>query len=560
MDDPKRKNVASTQYENTIQSHSLTPFANVQKKPMNHRQLSIQLRCTLCILFCLFSLSVSGSRAENHQSLHDVYLANSEHELHVFRIYGKKPGKTIMLIGGIQGDEPGGYLTADLYADINLLQGNLIVVPRANFYSILLNQRDGQTGDMNRKFAEKDDKAKNTEQEIVSILKKLIGEADCLLNLHEGSGFFSPDRISDIENPDRFGQSIIFDTQTYFDKNSQRTIDLEDLATRVINRVNPQIENKRYHFKLNNHKTTSNNTKHIEQRKSASYYALTQANIPAFGVETSKSIRSNSEKVSLQKLVINAFMEEFGIIPDTPGLHHEKTELAYVLIKVNGGLPYAVPNGSKIMVESGDEVIVTDIIANLDRGLAADFLDMGSYNDTKLPFRIAKPTKVLIRKDAETCGWVDITIKTDAPDMTNRPVVAVPLQPEHPNTRPEPSSSTNLKPPISLDQLHAEKLLLVVDGQLVFILEGEEIAVPKDKAIILKGVQSNISRLDNQIFANLRGFAPPKSTNNGNDINYSVYPEQNLWVRYSENKAGVRYPIDTTYKDKQIGRFWIRLE
>lgn len=561
MVDPKRNNVASTQHETTILTYTKIQTSDLQQTQMIHSKPTLQLRCILSILFCLLSFSVIDSNAAIHQSLHDVYLANTEHELHVFRIYGKKPGKTIMLIGGIQGDEPGGYLTADLYADINLLQGNLIVVPRANFYSILLNQRDGQTGDMNRKFGDKEDKKKNTEQEIVSILKKLIGEADCLLNLHEGSGFFNPAWINDMENPGRYGQSIIFDAQTYFDENSQQTIDLADLALRVINRVNPQIENKRYHFKLNNHDTTSNSTKHIEQRKSASYYALTQAIIPAFGVETSKSIKSNSEKVGLQKLVVNSFMEEFEIIPDSPGLHQEKTELAYVLIKVNGGIPYAVPNGSKIMVESGDEVIVTDIIANLDRGLAADFLDMGSYNDTKLPFRIAQATKVVIRKDAETCGWVDITVNSDVPNVPDKPeAVAVSLQQGSKDLQSEPTPPPISKPSISLDQLRAEKLILNVDGQLVFISEGEEIAIPKDKALVIKGVQSNISLLDNQIFANLKGFAPPKNTNDGNDINYSVYPEQDLWVRYSENKAGVRYPIDTTYKDKEIGRFWIRLE
>ena len=43
-----------------------------------------------------------------------------------------------MLIGGIQGNEPGGFLSADLYADMSLEKGNLIVVPRANFNSIIL--------------------------------------------------------------------------------------------------------------------------------------------------------------------------------------------------------------------------------------------------------------------------------------------------------------------------------------------------------------------------------------------------------------------------------------
>ena len=38
----------------------------------------------------------------------EIFLRNTDHELHVYRIFGEKPGKTIMLIGGIQGDEPGG--------------------------------------------------------------------------------------------------------------------------------------------------------------------------------------------------------------------------------------------------------------------------------------------------------------------------------------------------------------------------------------------------------------------------------------------------------------------
>ena len=517
-----------------------------------------RLRRTLFfIVAASFCLAAPVYTAE-HQSLHDVYLANTEHELHVFRIYGKKPGKTIMVIGGIQGDEPGGYLTADLYADITLKQGNLIVVPRANFYSILLNQRNGLTGDMNRKFGDKDKDHKNLEQEIVSILKGLIGEADCLLNLHEGSGYYSDEWINEMENPQRFGQSIIFDADTYITGDGVETINLEKLALRVIDRVNPQIENPRYRFKANNHNTVSDESPHLEQRNSASYYALTQTGIPAFGIETSKSIRSNSEKVNLQKLVVNSFMAEFNIIPESPGLLLEKTELDYVLVQVNNNLPYAVTNGSEITVSAGDEVVITDIIANFTRGLAADFENMGSYNDTKLPFRIAQATKVLIRKDAETCGWVDIKIKSELPAQKTEkqsgvsPVAVVKTQ------QPSPGISSPGKPiPV---ELHAEKLLVNLNGQFMIITEGEELIVPRDKPLIIKGVQTNVSLLDKSIQANLKGFAPPKSNNDGNDINFAVYPEQDLWKRYSENKKGLRYPVNATYKDKNIGTFWIRLE
>ena len=108
-------------------------------------------------------------------------------ETTVYNLDGKEKGKTMLLIGGIQGDEPGGFLSADLYVDMSLSKGNLIVVPRANFQSILLNKRQ-ENVDMNRKFA--DDVSESYETKVVGILKRLISESDILLNLHDGSGFY----------------------------------------------------------------------------------------------------------------------------------------------------------------------------------------------------------------------------------------------------------------------------------------------------------------------------------------------------------------------------------
>ncbi|MFT5728511.1 MAG: hypothetical protein ACI8PB_002665 [Desulforhopalus sp.] len=106
----------------------------------------------------------------------------------------------------------------------------------------------------------------------------------------------------------------------------------------------------------------------------------------------------------------------------------------------------------------------------------------------------------------------------------------------------------------------AETLLINLSGQFIAIAEGEELTVPRDRPLIIKGVQSNIPLLYQSILANLKGFAPPKSQNDGNDINFAVYPEQDLWKRYSEDKKGLRYPVNAMYKDKHIGTFWIRLE
>jgi len=487
-------------------------------------------------LFIFFLLTtVIFHPSARAQIIHEVFLPNTDHELNVYRIFGEEPGKTIMLIGGIQGDEPGSYLTADLYADIHLKKGNLIVVPRANFYSILLSSREGLTGDMNRKFGENGNIKKSLDEEIVIVLKHLIAESDLLLNLHEGSGFYSPVWISDLENPKRYGQSIIYDAEIYPLQDDQGKLNLGGLARSVIEKVNSQIENKRYYFRPNNHDTASDKTIHPEQRLSATYYALTQARIPAFGVETSKTIKEIETKISLHKLVINTFMEQLGIELDTPGLNLTKPKLDYLLIKINDGHSYAMPHGSTLKIEPGDEILITDIIANYTRGMIADIDGLGKRNDTHIPFRISKNTRVIVRKDSEECGWVDLNIgaKDEKP-----PVIVASLDPS---------------------QMKAEELVININDTIQTLSVGSTLQIEKDSRLILKGIRTNIPHLDSEVLINFKGFAPPKSVNDGNDLDYPIYTNQDLWSRYSVNKKGKLYPVVATYNDKTIGEFWVEL-
>ena len=491
----------------------------------------------LIIIVLLTWFAGTGCPASAQHVRHEVFLANTDHELHVYRITGDEPGKTIMLIGGIQGDEPGSYLTADLYPDIHLKKGNLIVVPRANFYSILLNRREGLTGDMNRKFGHLTEKPhKNSlENEIVVILKHLIFESDCLLNLHEGSGFYSPVWINEMENPNRYGQSIIFDTATFTIPSTERELYLEALAKKITEQVNEQIEDKRFHFKSNNHDSLSEKTRHKEQRASATFYALTRAHIPAFGVETSKTIKSLATKIHLQKLVINTFMKEFGIIMDTPGIMIDQPQLNYLLIKVNNGPAFAMPGGSQLEIATGDDVVVTDIIANYERGLVADIIGLGTTNDSNIPFRISKPTRIVVRKDALQCGWVDLNPTIPA----NRVIKLADL---------------------AIANLKAEEIIVNVDGRMRSLTADGTLTVQRGARLILQGVKTNIMQLDGDVFLNFKGFAPPKTKNDGNDLHFPIYTEQDLWARYSKNRQGKRYPIEATYLNTNIGSFWIELE
>ena len=312
------------------------------------------IRVPILLLFIvLSSLFIFPAPALSKRE-HLVYFSNTAYELNIYKISGKRPGKTLMLIGGIQGNEPGGFLSADLYADMSLEKGNLIVVPRANFYSIILNQR-GPHGDMNRKFS-REDISDSMEGKIVTILKKLISESDYLLNLHDGAGYFYPKYINKWRNPMRFGQTIIADCQEYRIPGTNRVIKLGEMAQKVINEINPHIGHDLYKFHFMNTRTADKDSHHREQRMSATYYALTKHHIPAFGVETSKFLPSIDLKVRYHNLVINAFKKLFDIIPESPRLVLDKPLLKYLVVSINGQTPIVVKENQPLKLVAGDSI------------------------------------------------------------------------------------------------------------------------------------------------------------------------------------------------------------
>lgn len=464
--------------------------------------------------------------AGKSRSEHIAYFPHTSYELNVYKIHGREPGATLMLIGGIQGNEPGGFLSADLYADMALERGNLIVVPRANFNSILQFKR-GVNGDMNRRFARS--QTGDIEDQIVTVLKSLIAESDCLLNLHDGSGFYSPRWESSQVNPLRYGQSIIADARRYYSRRLEHWLELESMAERVIARVNPQIMQARYRFRFNNHRTGEPDTLHREQRRSATYYALTCREIPAFGIETSKSLPSTEIKVRHHKLIINAFMEELGIRPETPPVNLEPPELAYLVIAVNKGLPVVVRNGQTLELKAGDRVEVAHIEASYERGLSADILGLGSLNDLRRPFVVNADTDIVVRKDHLKFGVVHLAIRPGT----------VKVQ------RSRPTSELGFILRVNGRRYfyaNEETVPLVVGDQL----EVVDVLVPEALASVVQ--------------VNVKGFMNNPLNNTGEDRGFVIDTATDLLRRHSLDNQGRHYLIIVKTDKEEIGRLHLLLK
>lgn len=220
-----------------------------------------------------------------------------------------RPGPTILVIGGIQGDEPGGFSAAALLVShYKINSGAVWVVPNLNFLSIIRCSR-GVYGDMNRKFADLD--PGDPEYAAVQKIKTIIRDekVDAVLHLHDGWGYYSPTVVNEWQNPLRWGQSVIIDQDT---AEAPRYGNLLELAGRAVAAANEHLYEPlhAYHVK-NTHTHDLNSETAKEMAKTLTYFAIGQGK-PAFGIEGSKNLPPPMRSYYHLR-VIESFFKSFGL-------------------------------------------------------------------------------------------------------------------------------------------------------------------------------------------------------------------------------------------------------
>lgn len=217
-----------------------------------------------------------------------------------------KEGSTLLIVGGIHGDEPGGYFAPMLLARYYKIEsGNLWIVPNLNFDSIVKNSR-GINGDINRKFAKIETKDKDFDT--VAEVKKLIlnPKVDLTLNLHDGQGFYRDRQIDKNFNPKAWGQATIIDQQQI---SNAKYGNLAEIAKKVNQETNVDLIEDVHEFNVKNTNTKSQDK---AMQQSLTYFSITN-NKPAFAIETSKNITQLSHKVFYQLKTIEKFMNVMNI-------------------------------------------------------------------------------------------------------------------------------------------------------------------------------------------------------------------------------------------------------
>ena len=469
----------------------------------NRRKLNL----FTAVLYCWAAVLLCGGvlRAE-------IYFQGTDHEVEVITIRGEKPGLTVLIFGGIHGDEPGAHFSPEVLSQIQLIKGNLIIVPRVNFPSIMLNRRQIY-GDMNRKFGD-EAKPNDPDADVVNLLKKLMGEAHVFINLHDAYGFHRETYISKKYNQHCYGQSLIIDCGNFYSKKLERQIDLAAIGERILERVNKQIENKDHHFGFWDHNSLDPSTNFPEMKKSATYYALTAHSIPAFGLETSKDLPSLDYKVSYQLLVVKEILQEFGLEFVYPLPVVKVPVLYWVEFLKNGKDTVRVNENTNLRLEPGDKIVVRDIFSNYDTGLSADILGWGNINDMNKEFLFENATNILVKKNHLTMGKVFLRKYQDN---------------------------------------SVREIVLNVNGEEIIIPNWGKITINAGQFFEIKGTRPEFPgvRFD------VRGFSLPAGR--ADDSGVKIYPAK-LLKKYSFKEEGVVYFTKIYIGNSFAGEFQVVIE
>ena len=226
------------------------------------------------LLFGLF-LICGLARAETQTS--GVLMKGTRYQTTYFVKTGALPGPTIVIVGGVHGDEVAGYLAARRLKNWTIESGTLLLVSDANVPAIKANQRFVGRN-MNALFPGKADGDGN--ERLAYALWQLIknSKPDLLLTLHESRGFYS-------ENRARYGQTFTFDFPTYADQFAQ-----------VAAATNATIAPGREQFRLK-----------MEAFPTCPTYCATRwLGIPATSIETARPLPL-SKRVDYQLKAVRAF-------------------------------------------------------------------------------------------------------------------------------------------------------------------------------------------------------------------------------------------------------------
>ena len=241
------------------------------------------MRFRLFWIVALLLPCAGRARAEAETVTTGVLMANTAFQTRYFVKKGARSGPTVVVIGGLHGDEIAGYLAARQLENWTVQSGTLVLIPDANVPAIRANRRFVGRN-MNALFP--GNPGGDGNQKLAAAIWNLIvsSKPDLLLTLHESRGFYRQDRA-------RYGQTFTFDFPTHAPR-----------FQKVADAVNAQVPRARDQFSLK-----------IEAFPTCPTFCATRyLGIPATSIETARPLPLPA-RISYQLRALRAFFDEWQL-------------------------------------------------------------------------------------------------------------------------------------------------------------------------------------------------------------------------------------------------------
>lgn len=196
---------------------------------------------------------------------------------------GQESGPTIVVIGGLHGDEKAGYLAARELKNWTITRGKLVLVPDAHIEAIRRNVR-AYPRNMNRLFPgqRNGDAMEKLAFEIWELIK--ASKPDLVLTLHESRGFHADDKS-------RYGQTFTYDFA-----------ELSPRFGKVAARVNAGIAPRKHRF-----------LQFVAPFPTCPTYVTWKVlKVPATSIETARPLPLPI-RIKYQLVALRGFFDEFGL-------------------------------------------------------------------------------------------------------------------------------------------------------------------------------------------------------------------------------------------------------
>ncbi len=166
--------------------------------------LTAAASCALASVAGADSSEESGSDLSRHSS---QIFEGTDHETTVYRTVANADGPTVLVIGGIHGNEVAGYEAASAISEWEIDAGTLVTIPHANAEAVERQTRTDDDGvDLNRQFPEDKEPTTDLARELWNVVDDY--DPDVVIDLHESIGIYAGGPV------DGVGQAIFHSDST----------------------------------------------------------------------------------------------------------------------------------------------------------------------------------------------------------------------------------------------------------------------------------------------------------------------------------------------------------